>query len=235
VRAHHSNFRLIGFTSEPTLAELVAIAHRRDVPVLDDLGSGTFLDTARFGLAHEPTIQESLQAGADVICFSGDKLLGGPQAGILIGRRELIARIKKHPLARAVRADKLCLAALSATLLHYLKDEAEQEIPIWRMISRTPEQNRRRAESWRTELGTGTVIPGLSTVGGGALPEETLPTSLLALQVPQPNRFLEGLRQQPVAIIARVEDERVVFDPRTVFDEQDTALLKGIQRVLNRQ
>jgi len=232
VRAHHSNFRIIGFTTEPDLAELVEIAHRQGVPLLDDLGSGTFIDTARFGLLHEPTIQESVQAGADVICFSGDKLLGGPQAGILIGKKDLIARIKKHPLARAVRADKLCLSALSATLLHYLLDEAEREIPVWQMIGRTLEQNRLRAQSWRDALGTGEVLVGFSTIGGGSLPEETLPTSLLALQVPQPNKFMEKLRRQSTPVIARVENDFVVFDPRTVFEEQEGALLAGIRAAL---
>ena len=232
VRAHPSNFRIIGFTSEVELPELVQLAHAKGVPVLDDLGSGTFLDTARFGLAHEPTILESLQAGADVICFSGDKLLGGPQAGILIGRAELIAKIKKHPLARAVRADKLCLAGLSATLMHYLKDEAELQIPVWQMIGRTVEQNRARATHWAEVIGSGEVIPGRSTVGGGSLPEETLPTFLLALQVAQPNKFMAKLRRQKPPIIARVEEDRVVFDPRTVFAEQEGALLVGIRNAL---
>ena len=232
VRVHPSNFRIIGFTTEPELAELVEIAHRQNVPLLDDLGSGTFIDTARYGLAHEPTILESVQAGADVICFSGDKLLGGPQAGILIGKKDLIARIKKHPLARAVRADKLCLAALAATLLHYLKDEAEREIPVWQMIGRTVEQNRQRVEGWREVLGTGEIIAGFSTIGGGSLPEETLPTCLLALRVPQPNKFMEKLRRGSPPVIARVENDFVVFDPRTVFEEQEGALLAGIRAAL---
>lgn len=232
VRAHPSNFRIIGFTSEVELPELVQVAHAKGVPVLDDLGSGTFLDTGRFGLAHEPTILESVQAGADVICFSGDKLLGGPQAGILIGRADLIAKIKKHPLARAVRADKLCLAGLSATLMHYLKDEAELQIPVWQMIGRTAEQIQARASHWAEVIGSGEVIPGRSTVGGGSLPEETLPTFLLALQVPQPNKFMEKLRRQKPPIIARVEEDRVVFDPRTVFAEQEGALLVGIRNTL---
>jgi L-seryl-tRNA(Ser) seleniumtransferase len=124
MRAHRSNFQIIGFTSEPTLEELVTLSHRSGVSIVDDLGSGTLIDTSRFGLGHEPMIQESLAAGVDLVCFSGDKLLGGPQAGISLGKSELIEKLKKHPLARAIRADKLCLAALSATLLHYLKDEA---------------------------------------------------------------------------------------------------------------
>lgn len=232
MRAHHSNFKIIGFTTEPSLAELVALSHKQNIPVLDDLGSGTFLDTARFGLTHEPTVRESLAAGADLVCFSGDKLLGGPQAGILIGKAEFIAKLKKHPLARAVRADKLCLAALSATLLHYLKDEAEREIPIWMMISQTPDQLQSRAYAWKDELGVGEVIHGESTVGGGSLPEEMLPTWLLALQVPQPNRFLALLRTCSPPVIARVDAERVVFDPRTVLPDEEAALLTGVRRAL---
>ena len=232
LRAHHSNFKIIGFTSEPELIDVVTMAHQFNLPVVDDLGSGTLIDTARFGLAHEPTVQESLTAGADIVCFSGDKLLGGPQAGIIVGRKELLGKMKRHPLARAVRADKLCLAALVVTLSHYLKDEAERKIPIWQMIVTTPEQIQARAHHWCEVIGTGRVIPGLSTVGGGSLPEENLPTFLLALDVRQPNRFLSKLRQVNPPVIARVEAERVVFDPRTVLPEQEGALLVGIQNVL---
>jgi L-seryl-tRNA(Ser) seleniumtransferase len=232
MRAHHSNFRIIGFTTEPALAELVQSAHSQGVPVLDDLGSGVLLDTARFGLAHEPTVQESLATGADLVCFSGDKLLGGPQAGIILGRADLIAKIKKHPLARAVRADKLCLAGLSATLLHYLKDEAEREIPIWQMISCTPAQTRARAMRWESVIGRGEIIAGQSTIGGGSLPEETLPTFLLALDGMQPNRFLARLRASSPPIIARVEAERVVLDPRTVLPDEEGALLVGLKNAL---
>lgn len=234
MRAHHSNFRIIGFTTEPTLAELVSIARRHGVPLLDDLGSGVLLDTAKYGLAHEPTLQESLGAGADLVCFSGDKLLGGPQAGMIIGRAELVARIKKHPLARAVRADKMCLAGLSATLLHYLKDEAEREVPVWRMIASKPEQIQARARRWADEVGAGEVVAGLSTIGGGSLPEETLPTFLLALSVRQPNRFLAQLRKVSPPIIARVENDRVLLDPRTVLPEEDAVLLAGLKETLLR-
>ncbi len=155
MRAHRSNFKIIGFTEEPELKDIVDVAHKAGVVVMDDLGSGSFLDTAKYGLAHEPTVQESLDAGVDVVCFSGDKLLGGPQAGIIVGRKDLIAKIKKHPLARAVRADKVALAGITATLLHYLKDEAEREIPIWRMISMEREQVKARAEAWQRRVGTG--------------------------------------------------------------------------------
>lgn len=233
LRAHHSNFRIIGFTTEPGLDEMAAAAHRAGAPMLDDLGSGTLIDTARFGLPHEPTVQESLAAGADLVCFSGDKLLGGPQAGIIVGSTALLERIKKHPLARAVRADKLCLAGLSATLLHYLKDEAEREIPIWRMIAAAPDALRARAQAWVDATGAGEVIAGQSTIGGGSLPEETLPTYLMALKVAQPNRFMARLRAASPPIIARVEENRVVFDPRTVLPEEESTLLAGLRSVLD--
>jgi L-seryl-tRNA(Ser) seleniumtransferase len=232
LRAHRSNFTILGFTSEPSLAELAGVAHQAGIPLVDDLGSGSLLDTTRYGLGHEPMVQESLASGADLVCFSGDKLLGGPQAGIIIGRLDLVARLKKHPLARAMRADKLCLAALSATLLHYLKDEAEREIPIWRMISTPLEHIHARAEGWGEKLETGTVISGESTVGGGSLPGEVLPTWLYGLQVKSPNRFLARLRQANPPIIARLQDEMVVFDPRTVLPEQDENLVDSLRKEL---
>ncbi len=233
LRAHHSNFKLIGFTSELSLSELVEIAHRFQVPVLDDLGSGAFLDTARFGLAHEPTVQESLAAGADLICFSGDKLLGGPQAGIILGRRDLVAKLKKHPLSRALRADKVCLAALSATLLAYLKGDAEFTLPVWQMVALSPATIGERARRWAAELQAGEVIIGQSTVGGGSLPEESLPTFLLALTVPRPDRFLARLRTLHPPVIARIENEAVVFDPRTVLPFQEEDFLQGLKFILN--
>ena len=233
MHAHRSNFKIIGFTEEPELRKIVEAAHKVSIPVVDDLGSGALLDTAKYGLAHEPTVQESLAAGVDLVCFSGDKLLGGPQAGIIVGKKELIDRIKKHPLARAVRADKTCLAALNATLLHYLKDEAEREIPIWRLISLTPDQLKVRAEAWRDELGQGDVIQSESTVGGGSLPEESLPTIVLALNVKSPDTFLRKLREENPPIIARTENRKVLLDPRTVLPEQDKALLVGLKKTLD--
>jgi L-seryl-tRNA(Ser) seleniumtransferase len=232
LRAHRSNFRILGFTSEPGLEEIARLAHHASLPLVDDLGSGSLLDTAHYGLGHEPMVQESLAAGADLVCFSGDKLLGGPQAGVILGRADLIGKVKKHPLARAVRADKLCLAALNATLLHYLKDEAERQVPIWRMIAAKLGKLEARARSWAEQLGCGEVIPGESTVGGGSLPGETLPTWLLALDSPSPNRLLARLRQCHPPVIARVQDARLVLDPRTVLTEQDSLLVENLKSIL---
>jgi len=235
MHAHHSNFKMIGFTKEPERKEIADLAHKFGVIFADDLGSGTLLATERYGLAHEPTVQESLAAGADLVCFSGDKLLGGPQAGILLGKADLLIRIKKHPLARAVRADKLCLAALTATLLHYIKDEAEREIPIWRMISASPKQVKARAEYWAAELGQGEVLASESTVGGGSLPGESLPTWVLALTVKSSDKFLEKLRREQPPIIARTGNDRILLDPRTVLPEQEETLLVNLANDLQSQ
>lgn len=232
LRAHRSNFFILGFTSEPGLAEMAALAHQNGIWLVDDLGSGSLLDTSSFGLAHEPMVQESLEAGADLVCFSGDKLLGGPQAGVIVGKAELVRKLSRHPLARAVRADKLCLAALTATLLHYLRDEAEREIPVWRMISTPLAELQRRALRWQEELATGEVVLGESTVGGGSLPGETLPTYLLALSPGSPNQTLERLRRQNPPVIARAQEDRVLLDPRTVLPEQDATLLTVLSSIL---
>lgn len=231
MRAHRSNFKIVGFTEEPELREIVEIAHQADVIVVDDLGSGALLDTAKYGFAHEPTVQESLAAGVDLVCFSGDKLLGGPQAGIIIGKKNLIDKIKKHPLARAVRSDKICLAGITATLLHYLKDEAEREIPIWKMMSLTLEQLNVRVEAWRDALGTGEVIQSKSTVGGGSLPEECISTYVLALSVKSADKFMKKLRESHPSIIARVENDTILFDPRTVLD--DEMLISNLKSLLS--
>jgi L-seryl-tRNA(Ser) seleniumtransferase len=232
VHAHRSNFKIIGFTSEPELEDIVELAHRAGVVVVDDLGSGALYDTARYGLVHEPTVQESLMAGVDVVCFSGDKLMGGPQAGIVIGKKVLLDKIKKHPLARAVRADKACLAGVTATLLHYLKDEADREIPIIKMMALTPGQIKSRVEAWIRELGVGDIVEGESTVGGGSLPDESFPTFLLSLTVDSPDKFLKRLRAQNPPIIARTAGDKVLIDPRTVLPEQEGTLLAGLTNML---
>lgn len=229
MRAHRSNFRIVGFTEEPELKEIAEAAHTAGVILVDDLGSGALLDTAKYGFAHEPTVQESLAAGVDLVCFSGDKLLGGPQAGIVVGKKDLIDRIKKHPLARAVRADKTCLAGLTATLLHYLKDEAEREVPVWRMMSLPLDQIRSRAEAWCAALGQGKVVLSESTVGGGSLPDESVATYVLALDVRSPDKFLKNLRSAQPPVIARTENDKVLLDPRTVLDDDLlVSVLKGV-------
>lgn len=232
MRAHRSNFKIIGFTEEPTLKDIVDAAHKVGVPVMDDLGSGSFLDAARYGLAREPTVQESLAAGVDVVCFSGDKLLGGPQAGVIIGKADLIARIKKHPLARAVRADKVALAGITATLLHYLKDEAEREIPVWQMIAMQEDQIKDRALAWRAALGRGEVRESESTVGGGSLPGESLKTWVLSLDVKAPDKFLAVLRSSNPVVIARTEYDRILLDPRTVLQDQENEMLVVLTKAL---
>jgi L-seryl-tRNA(Ser) seleniumtransferase len=233
VRVHSSNFRTIGFMTEVPLPELVELANWKNIPLIDDLGSGALLDTAQYGLAHEPTVQESMAAGAHVICFSGDKLLGGPQAGIIIGKAQYIEPLKKHPLARALRIDKLDLAALSATLVHYLKGEATQKIPVWRMmsmpLSEIQVQANEVAQQLRAAGFAAEVADGQSTVGGGSLPGETLPTRLVALNVVNPNGFLARLRRGDPPVVARIENDRVLIDLRTVNDQ--SALLQAVRQL----
>ena len=231
--AHQSNFKIIGFTEEPALEDLAKLAHLHNVPLMVDLGSGAFLDTAKYGLAHETTVQETLAKGADLVCFSSDKLLGGPQAGILIGKADLLTKIRRHPLYRAIRADKLCLAALSATLLHYLKGEAEQAIPLYQMLSRSIESLQAQVQKWIDRLQAGSAKEGFSTIGGGSLPGETLPTCLLALKVKSPAKLAATLREATPPIIARVQDDLLLLDPRTVLPWQEETLLKSLHTVLS--
>lgn len=220
LRVHHSNFRIEGFATEPGITELTALGAEHSLPVVDCLGSGALLDTTRFGLAHEPMVQESVSAGCDAVCFSGDKLLGGPQCGIIVGRAAVIQKLAKHPLLRALRADKLCLAALSATLLHYLRDEALSQIPAWRMISMPIAEVELKAQALAGELNQSgidaSVIDGQSTVGGGSLPGETLPTKLVAVRHQSAEAQAAHLRRQ--GIVARVQENRLLLDPRTVGD-----------------
>jgi L-seryl-tRNA(Ser) seleniumtransferase len=230
MRAHSSNFKIIGFTETPLLEDLTELTHRYGKVFIDDLGSGALIDTSQFGLAKEPMVQDSIRAGADLVCFSGDKLLGGPQAGIIVGKKDLISSLKKHPLARALRADKLCLAGLTATLLHYQKGEELSKIPIWKMVASPLDYIQERANKWQQTLGFGEVISEFSTIGGGSLPEEMLPTYVLALTPRSPERFSNHLRQASPPIVARINSGRVLFDPRTVFEEDDDILLAQISK-----
>ncbi|HEY81189.1 MAG TPA: L-seryl-tRNA(Sec) selenium transferase [Caldilineae bacterium] len=239
LKVHQSNYRIIGFTEEVGISALAGLARRKSppIPVLHDLGSGTLLDTRPYGLAYEPRVQDSVAAGADVVTFSGDKLLGGPQAGVILGRKAIIDRLKRQPLTRAFRVDKTTLAALQATLMAYLRGTATEEIPAWRMISASAEALAQRARTWADALTRQgirvTLAPGGSAVGGGSLPGQTLPTTLLLLRTEHPHRLLAALRAHTPPIIARVEEDAVAFDPRTVLPEQETILLAAIPSCLH--
>ena len=231
LRVHTSNYKIVGFTEQAGLADLRAVASEAGALLLDDLGSGCLLDTARYGLAPEPTPAQSLSAGADLVFFSGDKLLGGPQAGIIVGRTDLIEVLKRHPLARAMRMDKATIGGLSATLLHYLRGEAESQIPIWRMIAAPAEAQRARAESWQAALGFGEVEAAESMVGGGSLPGESLPSFVLAVRAlpVRAERIAERLRAADPPVVARIDHDAVLLDPRTVQADEDADLLRALR------
>lgn len=241
LKAHASNFRVEGFTAAVEPAELAVLGSRHNIPVLHDVGSGCLLPTEKYGLAHEPTPQESVAAGVGLTFFSGDKLLGGPQAGIVVGTRELVGRLERHPLARAVRIDKQSLASLLVTLTHYLRREAEREIPIWRMIAMPLTVIEERAREWQKvldlpEAAAARIAAARSAIGGGSLPGETLPTKVLSLPgAAWPGGAEEGmarLRRGQPPVIARVEADRVLLDPRTVLPEEEGVLLERLKAAL---
>jgi L-seryl-tRNA(Ser) seleniumtransferase len=233
LRVHPSNFEITGFTESADLAEVAAIAHRHDGIVVDDLGSGALLDTARFGLAHEPTPTERLAAGADIVLFSGDKLVGGPQAGLIVGRADLIGRLRRDPFARAVRPDKAILAGVAATLAVYRSGRAVLDIPIWQLIATDVDVLRARA-TWIAGIaqasgGPQVDVVGLnSPVGGGSLPGQTLPSYGVSVRVRSPARALATLRKGPDRILARVVDDAVAFDLRTVSQFNDGIIARRI-------
>lgn len=240
MRVHSSNFRLVGFTHSVTLEELVGLGPRYHLPVFDDLGSGCLLDTTKFGLDPEPMVQQSIALGVGLALFSGDKLLGGPQAGIIVGKKQLIDKLKRHPLARAVRIDKIRLAGLFATLVHYLKDEAVSKLPVWRMLSTPVEEIEKRARLWAQALDSSArIIEGESMIGGGSLPGGTLPTRLLALggQGKRKNKDLaqavaQRLRCQEPPIVGRISGNLLLLDPRSVLAEEDETVLKALRSVI---
>jgi L-seryl-tRNA(Ser) seleniumtransferase len=234
LRVHPSNFRVVGFTERPSLEELTALGARFKVPVAEDLGSG-FLgwpdrDDLPPALRDEPIVSASVAAGADVVCFSGDKLLGGPQAGIVAGRREAIDRIRRHPLMRALRVDKLTLAALEATLLEYAEGRATDTVPVVRMIQADAESIEARAQALAAALHhagwTVAILSGSSAIGGGSAPGVELPTVLVAIEWPgqAADDLARRLRALQPPVVARIEDDRVVLDLRTVLPEQDPRL-----------
>jgi L-seryl-tRNA(Ser) seleniumtransferase len=227
LRVHASNFLQVGFVHQPTLDELVEVGKRHELAIVDDLGSGSLLDTSRFGLEREPMVQSSISAQATLVAFSGDKLLGGPQAGIIVGRAAEIARLRRHPLMRAIRPDKLTLAALGATLVHYVRGEAEREVPVWRMISTPAEVLRSRAGDIASRLG-GSAVQTRSAIGGGSLPGQTQPSWAVALQAASPDSLAAALRHAKVPVIGRIEDDRLLLDLRTILPEQDSLLVEAV-------
>ena len=233
---HRSNFQVTGFTHEAALADVAAVGRARGVPVLHDLGSGALLDTAQFGIGHETMPQESLTAGADLVFFSGDKLLGGPQAGLAAGGSGLVAALRTHPLARALRADKLTLAALHRTLLHYVRGEAQERIPVWRMIAASPDELDARAQAVAGRAGpSATVVDGASRLGGGSLPTDELPSRLVSIEaspVGGPDELARRLREGTPPVVARIEGDRVLLDPRTVPPERDAELGDAVAAAL---
>ena len=238
LRVHRSNFEIVGFTEQPSLEELVALGRRRNIPVLEDLGSGALVDLASFGLPSEPTVSDSLRAGVDVVTYSGDKLLGGPQAGMLSGKREHIARIRSNPMFRALRVDKLIYASLEATLLAYVKHDHDA-VPALRMMRLTAAELEARAAKFadsirqRTSTIGAEIVPGESVIGGGAAPGSNLPTHLVAL-TSEPfsaDQFAVRLRQNDPPVITRVEEGRVLIDLRTVFPEQEAVVLAALESI----
>jgi len=242
LRVHPSNFRIQGFAERPCLGELAEISRRRGIPLVEDIGSGCMIDLRPHGIADEPRVRESLDAGVELICFSGDKLLGGPQAGIIAGLEKLVARIRKNPLMRAFRVDKLTYSVLQATLDSYRFGRALEEIPILRMISMPPAAISRRARNFarrlRAELPDDvrvSVCGGNSVIGGGACPGSILPTALVALESDRarPAVVESRLRAGDVPVVIRVEDDRALIDLRTVFPEQEPVLIEALRRAVN--
>lgn len=234
LRVHRSNFQITGFTEQPSLEELVALGRKHNITVLEDLGSGALLDLREVGVSGEPTVYESLRAGVDVVTYSGDKMFGGPQSGLLTGTPELIASIRKNQLFRALRVDKIYYAALEATVAAYLRDDFDS-IPALRMMRLPVEEIGRRAEEMRAQLtGIGAeIIDGQSVIGGGSAPGSTLPTKLLGIAHSKrsADELAEALRHNSPPIIARVENDRVLLDLRTVFPDQDAVIAEALRRI----
>jgi len=242
LKVHTSNFRVMGFTSDVSLQELVQLGRQHDLPVMNDLGSGCFVDLSQYGLEKEPTVQEAIKTGGDVVTFSGDKLLGGPQAGIILGKKNLLDLIKINPLTRALRIDKLTLAALESTLLLYLDEKrAMEEIPTLRMLSLDTGNLKRRGRrllrrlSGMVDKGTQlTLREDVSQVGGGALPLQELPTMVLAVKPLDlsVNELEENLRKGEPPIISRISKDELILDMRTVLDEEIPFLALGLEKAL---
>jgi L-seryl-tRNA(Ser) seleniumtransferase len=236
LRVHRSNFQITGFTEQPVIEELVSLARRRNIPLVEDLGSGALFDLRSIGVNEEPGVLDSLRQGVDVVTYSGDKLLGGPQAGILSGRNDLIARMRSNSLFRALRVDKLTYATLEATLLAYVKGDHDA-IPALRMMRLSKEEIGRRAEAIANRVRSSRlpveVRDGESVLGGGAAPSATLATRVLSITCEglSADELSTRLRAYDQSIIARVDDGRVLLDLRTVFPEQDEIVASALKRV----
>jgi L-seryl-tRNA(Ser) seleniumtransferase len=243
LRVHPSNFKVTGFTDKPSLDVLVALSRRSGLPLVEDLGSGCLVDLSEHGVS-EPTVRQSVDAGVSVVMFSGDKLLGGPQAGVIAGKKELIARVRRYPLFRALRVDKLTIAALEATLGAYLR-AAWDEIPAMRMIRMTPQELKRRADNFIRELRPELpldeveidIVDGTSLAGGGSTPAQSLPTKVIRIASARysATKLEQRLRRAPagMSVIARVEDDRLILDLRTVFPQQESLLVKTLAAALH--
>lgn len=232
MRVHPSNYRIVGFASSPTRAELAALAHERELPLYEDAGSGLLEDLRKFGVIDEPVVREIVEQGVDVVSFSGDKLLGSVQAGLIVGKRNIISRLRKHPLYRALRSDKIRLAALEATLASHQRDSAQ--VPVMQMLSLTAEELQQRAQSMIEGLDSKfELIAGQSTLGGGAGPTSTFPTTLIAITHPEKSAqdIEHQLRSSSPPIIARISEDRVLIDLRTVFDDQLQVLHESLARL----
>ena len=227
LRTHPSNYRIEGFTNAPNGRELVELGTRAGVPVVEDLGSGALVDLAQFGAQHERTVQEALADGIGLVTFSGDKLLGGPQAGIIAGRASLIARLRNNPLLRALRVGKTILAALGATLQTYRDGTFAEHLPIYRKLSATLEGLRERGRAYLDALPGASIIDSEAYIGGGALAQERIPSVAIALQTASPDRVTERLRGATPPIVARISAGRVVLDLRTIAPEEDGAVIAG--------
>ena len=244
LKVHTSNYRILGFTEAASGEELAELAHQQNIPVLEDLGSGLLMDLTPYGLPREPTVREALKTGIDLVTFSGDKLLGGPQAGIIVGNEDVIDKVRKHPMARALRIDKLTLAALEATLRLYLDPKkALEQVPTLRMLSLPVEELQRRCDNLLprmvTHLGDSadcTVIETTATVGGGALPLAELPGCVIALAPKQIslNELTTRLRSCEPAVLGRIQDNRFLIDPRTLNQNDEDLLLKALQQIFCR-
>ncbi|SVA43993.1 uncharacterized protein METZ01_LOCUS96847 [marine metagenome] len=230
---HASNFKIVGFTHSPKISELVEVGNKSNVPVLHDVGSGCIVDATKYGLAKEPMPQESVDSNVDLCFFSADKLLGGPQAGIVVGKKHYIQKLSSHPLARAFRIDKMSLAALNETLLHYLRGEIETKIPVWQMISATVEDLSVRSKYICESLGpTLETVKSSATVGGGSLPGEHLDSVAISIKAKSPNDVGRKLREANYPVVGRIEDDRFILDLRTVLPEQDPFLVKSLKQIL---